>query len=109
MKNKWLGVIVFVAMIAGFGSCYRPYGYHHGYSDYYAYGRAYYGHGEYLRRDRGRARYRLVRPDCEIRPLLVEGPHGQETDRKGPEIGTAGDGRRGPCNYLSCFGTSKRP
>ncbi len=86
MKNKWLGVIVFVAMIAGFGSCYRPYGYHHGYSDYYAYGRAYYGHGEYLRRDRGRARHRLVRPDSRYgryssRARTARRPTGRDRDR----------------------------
>jgi hypothetical protein len=62
MKIKWLGAFLFVALIAGFGSCYRPYGYH-GYSDYYRYGRSHYGHGEHLRRVRGRARHYVVRPD----------------------------------------------
>jgi len=67
MKYKWLGAFLFVAMIAGFTSCYHPYGYH-GYSDYYySYGRSHYYHGEHMRRDRGREHHRAVRPDSRGR------------------------------------------
>lgn len=59
MKRKWLGILVFISLIGGFASCYRPFGYGH-YSDGYGYrhGRSYYSHRGHQRRDRGRAYYR---------------------------------------------------
>jgi hypothetical protein len=59
MKNRWLRMFLFIAVIWGFASCYRPYG-HRGYFDYYHYGRSHYRHGEHVRRVRGRAHHRVT-------------------------------------------------
>ncbi len=63
MKLKWLGGLLLAGLVAGFSACYHPYGHHHYYSDYYSYGRGGYGHGEYLRHDRGRSRRHDARRD----------------------------------------------